>query len=112
MDFDRKHRLEVASIKRQMLRAQRHTKKAEAIAQERKKVVINIRDDISHFCREWLECLKLLKGDWRSMDSAKRLWFEYCQTILPASEEDLLARLKNSRLFENGHLPAIKNPRR
>ena len=110
MENGRKHKLEIVNSQRELKRAKRHTKTAEAIAKARKKVVTDIHDDIHHFCLDWLECLKLMKGNWQSRASAMRLWFEFCLEVLPNSEEDLLVRLKNSRLFENGNLPPIKNP--
>ena len=110
MENNKKHKLEIVELQRQLKRTKRHTKSAEVIAETRKKVVTDIRDDIHHFCLDWLECLKLMKGNWQSRASARRLWFEFCLEVMPNSEEDLLARLNNSRLFENGNLPNIKNP--
>ena len=110
METDRKHKLEIAELKRQLKRAQRHTKTALAIARQRENVVCDMRDDLFHFCLGWLECLELFKGDWRSMALAKNLWFNHCQEALPNSEKELFDRLRQVRLFENGELPKIKTP--
>lgn len=112
MDTDRKHKLEVAKLKRKLKRAERYIKKLEEIAHIRRLAYTNIRDDVFHFCKQWLNCLSLLDGDWRSRSLAKKLWFEHSLEVFPSSEEDLTDKMNQSRLFENGEIPIIKNPQK
>ncbi|MDO8669342.1 MAG: hypothetical protein Q7K65_03550 [Candidatus Buchananbacteria bacterium] len=109
MENDKRQKLEIATLKRQLKRAQRHIKKLENIARIRKQAYIDIRDDVSHVCGEWLECLSILGKNWRSRFLAQKAWFDYSMDIFPVSPEDLMDKMKQSRLFENGEIPKIKN---
>lgn len=110
MDLDRKHRLEVVALKRELKRAKRHIKEIESIAHQRRRAYIDLRDDVFHFCEQWLECLDLLGDDWRSRASTKKAWFEYCLEVFPQSETDLMSKMHQSRLFEHGEIPPIQKP--
>lgn len=110
MDVDRKHKLEIAELKRELKRAKRHIKEIETIAHLRRQAYINLRDDVFHFCQEWLECLDLLGNDWRSRFFVQKTWFEYCLEVFPQSEDDLMSKMHQSRLFEHGEIPPIKKP--
>lgn len=107
---DEKHKLEIATLKRKLEEAERRLKKMEEIAHERKQLFVDIRDDVLHFCQEWLKCLSMCQNHWRARALASKLWFDFCLEVFPSSEEELLERIKRSRLFENGELPQIKKP--
>jgi len=107
---DAKLKTEIAYLKLKLNRAQKHLKKLEETSLKRREAYTRIRDDIVHFCQQWLECLDLLEKDWKSRAKAKELWFEFCQEVFPKSREELKAKIKTSQLFINGHLPEIKHP--
>ena len=110
IDFDKAHRAEVADLKRQLAHAKRHIKELEKTGNIRRQAYINIRDDVHHFCQQWLECLEINQKDWRRMAHAKKIWFEYCHEVFPATKEILAEKMGHSRLFENGIVPTIKHP--
>lgn len=110
MDTDRKHRLEIAKLKRQLKRAQRHARNWEEIANIRKAIMVNVRDDLMHFCKEWLACKKMLWKNWRQTAKARKLWANFCDETMPTSEEDIIERMQAERLFEAGEIPEIKKP--
>jgi len=110
VNSDRKHKLEITDLKRQLARAKRRINELENVAHIRREAYVNIRDDAFHFCQQWLECLKLFDNTWRSRFVAKEAWFEHCMEVFPKSEADLMSKMHQSRLFENGEVPPIKKP--
>lgn len=110
MDFDKTHRLEIAALKRQLKRAERHIKALEKISQVRRQAYISIRDDVYYFFRQWLECQTLAGSTWHTRSVAQKLWYNYCAEILPLSDNNLAQKMGQSQLVEKGTAPKITTP--
>ncbi len=89
---DEHHRLklEIAELKRELARHKRHAENWREIAEKRKLVIRQIRQELKQIITVWLKFFESFRqGDWRKRSEIIKYWFIFCEKRLPRSEDEL-----------------------